>query len=109
MNYIGIVETSYDMADGIDLSDVRKEFIAKALALARTLDESCDINEFYYRGSILLGIIHLSELIESLVGNGYDTYIGLDGAEGVVGRFGTCLCDRIEKCALSYVRKSYYA
>ena len=66
-----------------------------------------DINELDNRGSVFVGIIHLGKLIKSLVGNGNNAYVGVDGAEGIVCRLGTRIGERVEECALSYVWESY--
>ena len=52
------------------------------------------------------GVIHGGQLVQPLIGNRYNAYIGIDGTEGIIGRLGACFCERIKKCTFSYIRKS---
>ena len=39
------------------------------------------------------GVIHGGQLVQPLIGNRYNAYIGIDGTEGIIGRLGACFCD----------------
>lgn len=85
-----IVECSNNVVDAIDVSDVTEEVVAQALALGGASHDSCDINNLKHGGHFGLGMEHIAQLLESLVGDGDDCLVGLDGAEGIV------LCGDVE-------------
>ena len=101
-----IVEAAHDVDNGVRAADVLKELVAEARTLARALDEARDVDKFDDGGSLLLGVVHLGELIEALIGNGHHADVRLDGAEGVVGALRARVGDRIEESGLADVRKS---
>ena len=86
MGHIIVIEASQHMDNGVSLTDVSQELVAQALATAGTLDQTSDINDFDRRGHDARRIHQLGELVETLVGNGDNAHIGLDGAEREVGR-----------------------
>ena len=86
MGHIIVIEATQHMDNGVSLTDVSQELVAQALATAGTLDQTGDINDFDRRGHDARGIHQLGELVETLVGNGDNAHIGLDGAEREVGR-----------------------
>ena len=101
-----IVEAAHNMHDGIGAADVLKELVAETCALARALDKTRDVDKFDDGGGLLLGVVHLGELVEALVGDGHHADVRLDGAEGVVGALGACVGDGVEQSGLADVRKS---
>ena len=94
------------MDDGVALADVAEELVAEAGTLACALDKTRDIDKFDDGGSLLLGSIHLGELVEALVRNGHHADVRLDGAEGVVGAFRARVGDRVEESGLADIRQS---
>ena len=106
MHDVFIVEAAHNVHDGVGAADVLKELVAKSRALARALDKTRDIDKFDDGGGLLLGVVHLGELIEALVGNGHHADVRLDGAEGVVGAFRARVGDRVEESGLADIRQS---
>ena len=101
-----IVKAAHNVHDGVRAADVLEELVAEARALARALDEARDVDKFDDGGSLLLGVVHLGELIEALIGNGHHADVRLDGAEGVVGAFRARVGDRVEESGLADIRQS---
>ena len=101
-----IVEAAYNVHDGVGAADILKKLVAETRALARALDKTCDVNKFDNGGGLLLGVVHLGELVEALVGDGHHADVRLDGAEGVVGALRARVGDRVEESGLADVGKS---
>lgn len=101
-----IVEAAHDVDNGVRAADVLEELVAEARTLARALDEARDVDKFDDGGSLLLGVVHLGELIEALIGNGHHADVRLNGAEGVVGAFRARVGDRVEESGLADIRQS---
>ena len=101
-----IVKAAHNVHDGVRAADVLEELVAEARALARALDEARDVDKFDDGGSLLLGVVHLGELIEALIGNGHHADVRLNGAEGVVGAFRVRVGDRVEESGLADIRQS---
>ena len=106
MHDVLIVEAAHDVDNGVRAADVLEELVAEARALARALDEARDVDKFDDGGSLLLGVVHLGELIEALIGNGHHADVRLNGAEGVVGAFRARVGDRVEESGLADIRQS---
>ena len=87
MNDIGILKAADHVDNGVHLTDVGQELVAQALSFGRAFDQTRYIHEFNHRGGDLFGIVHLSQQLNSLIRYRYDTDIGVDGAERIVGRF----------------------
>ena len=81
---IGVLEASYNVNDGVNLTDIRKELISKTFALGSSLYQTCDVNEFESSGSELIRLIHFSQLVQSLIGDRNYTHVLFDSAEGIV-------------------------
>ena len=97
------------MHDRVHLADVRQEFVAQSLAVARALDEAGYVYEFDDGVGDLFGVVHFPEHFEALVGHGHHAHVGLDGAERIVlrlrARFGYC----VEQCGFAYVGQTYHS
>ena len=106
MNDIGIVKAADNMNDSIHLTNIGKELVSESLALGRTLYQTCDINKFELCGGKFNGVIHLCQLIKTLIGDRYDTDVRFDSAERIVCGFSAGVSQRIEKCTFSDIRKS---
>ena len=102
-----VVEAADHVDDGLDLSDVSEELVAKPFALGRALYQARDIAEFHDRVGGLFGIVDLVELGDPLVRHGHDAHVGLDSAERIVGGLGAGLGYGVEKGALAHVGKSH--
>mgnify|MGYP003195193635 FL=1 len=106
MHDIFIVEAAHNVHDGVRAADVLKELVAETRTLACALDKTRDVDKFDDGGSLLLGVVHLGELVEALIGDSHHADIRLDGAEGVVGAFGARVGDRVEESGLADIRQS---
>ena len=92
MDDVGIVEAADHVDDSVHLADVGEELVAQALALGGALYQTGDVHEFDHGGGGLGGIVHGCQLVEAGVRNRNDAYVGIDGAERVVGGFGAGFC-----------------
>ena len=97
-----ILEAAQHMDHRIDLADIAEELVAQTFALARALHQTGDIDEAE------LGRDHLGRAgdrgdpVETRIGDGDLTDIGLDRAEGIVrGLRGLRLGQCIEKGGLA--------
>ena len=90
MDDVGIFKTAHYMNDRVHLTDIRKELVAKPLALACSLHKTCDIHKFDRCRCYLLGMIKLTELYDSLIRNRNDTDIRIDGCKWIVCRQRSC-------------------
>ena len=106
---VRVVEAAHDMNDGVRAADVREEFVAEALALARTLHEARDVHELDNGGREFLGVVHLREIIEPLVRYGDDADVRVDGAERVVRGFRARVRQCVEQRAFPNVGKPHDA
>ena len=102
-----IVEAAHDVNDGIRAADVFEELVAKARALTCALDKARNVDKFDHGGGLLLGVVHLGELVEPLVGDGHHADVRLDGAEGVVGALCARVGDGVEQSGLADIRQSH--
>ena len=64
MHDVLIVEAAHNVHDGVRAADVLKELVAETRTLACALDKTRDVDKFDDGGGLLLGVVHLGELIE---------------------------------------------
>ena len=107
VGHVRVLEAPHDVDDRVHLADMRKKFIAQALAAARALHEPRDIDEFDDGGGDFFAVVQGGELVEPFVGNGDYAYVGFYGAEGVIRGFRARVRDCVEQSGFSYVRKSH--
>ncbi len=88
MGHIVIVKAAQHVEYGVSLADIGQKLVAQALALARALHQTGDVDNLHRSGNHRTGIAHLHEFVETVVGHRDHTHIGLDGAERKVGRLG---------------------
>ena len=86
MGDIVVVEAAEHMYDGIGLADVGQELVAQALALGSTLYQTGNIDNLDRGGHHALGLTHLHEFGQAVVGHGDYAHIRLNGTEWKVGR-----------------------
>ena len=91
MNDIIIFKTTNHMDDGITLTDICQELVTKSLTLRCTLYQTCDINKLDGCWDGLLTVIHVCQNLQALIRYRYDTYIGINCCEWVVGSKCACL------------------
>ena len=109
MGNVIVVEATEHMYYSICLADICKELIAEALAFGSAFDKTGDVDDFDRSRHNRARVAHLDKLGEAVVGHGDDTHIGLDGAEGEVGRLGLGIGETIKKCRLADVWQSDYS
>ena len=102
-----IVEAAHNVHDGVGAADILKELVAETRALACALDKTRDVDKFDDGGGLLLGVVHLGELVEPLIWDGHHADVRLDGAEGVVGALRARVGDGVEQSGLADIRQSH--
>ena len=91
------------MYNRIGLADVGEELIAESLALASTFDQSCYVDNLYRGRHRPLRVLHLDQLIETLIRHGDDPNVGFDRAEGEVGRLRLSVRQAVKQSGLTDV------
>ena len=61
MDDVRILKAAYHVNDRIDLTDIGKELVSKALTLGSTLYQTCDINELDHSRGYLFGMVQVSQ------------------------------------------------
>ena len=99
MDDIVILETTDDLQNGIDLANGGEKFVAEARASAGTFNQSGNIDELDGGGDEFLAAGDARALGEARIRHGDDPFVGIDGAEWIVGslRFARA-GDGIEEC-----------
>ena len=109
MDNVVVLEAANNMYYRVDLSYVREELVAETFASRCAAHKTRYVNEFDRRGSYLVRVIHLGELVQPLVRHCDHADIRLDGAERIVRGLRARVCDGVEKCALADIRQTYYS
>ena len=97
VSHIIVVKAAQHVNDGISLTDIAQELVAKALATASALHQSSDIDNLDRGGHDASRIHQFGKLIEALVGHRDDTHVRLDGAERKVSRLRLGIRQTIEQ------------
>jgi len=97
MGDVFVLKTADDVDDRIHFPDVGQELVPQSLPSAGALHQARDVDKLEGGGDDPLGLKHLGQTLQPLVGNVHHPHIGIDRAEGIVGRFGSCAGDRIEQ------------
>ena len=98
-----------NMDYGISLSYVGEELVTETLALACALYEPGDVDNLDGGWDDLGGMLNLVKHLESVVGDRYDAYVRLNGAEREVGRLGLSVREAVEKSRLADIGQADYA
>ena len=106
MNNVVIVKTSDNMNDCVDLTDMGKEFVSQSFSSAGSFDQACNIHELDGGGSNFLRMIHFGKNIQPVIRNKNHSRIGFNGAERIVFRLSSCVCNCIEQCAFPDIRQT---
>ena len=106
---LAVLKAAHHMDDGVHLTDIGEEFVAQALALGSALDQAGDIHKLDDRRGDLVRVVHLGQLVQTVIRDSDGADVGLDGAEGVVGRLCAGVGDGVEKGALADVRQTHDA
>ena len=78
------VRATDHMGYGIGFPDIGEKFVTQALALGGTGDQSRDVGEFDRGCNNLLRLDDRGQPVQALIGDGDDSGIWLDGAEGKI-------------------------
>ena len=109
MNHVLVLEAAHHVDDGVDFTDVGEELVPQALALGSAFYQAGDVHEFNAGVDDLLGIIHIVQDLQPFIRHLHHPDVGVNGAEGIILRLGTCLGDCIEKGALADVRQPHHS
>ena len=82
MGDIRVLKASDYMNDGIDAPDLAEKLVSQTLALVRTLDQACNIEEFQCCRGNLLRFYDVRKLLQVVIRDGNNTDVGVYGAEG---------------------------
>ena len=104
---VAVLKAADHVDDGVGGADVGQELVAQALAAARTLDKTGDVDELNDGGGGLLGGVEIAQPLQPLIGHGDHAHVGVDGAEGIVVGGHTGVGDGIEQGGLAHVGKSH--
>ena len=107
MDDLTVPEAADDVDDGIHLPDVGKEFVAQTLALGSALYQPGDIHKLNHGGRDLIGVVHFAQLVQTGVRHRDDADVGLDGAEGIVGRAGRAAGQGVKNGAFADVGQTH--
>ena len=97
------------MCDGIALTDVGEELVAKAFTLAGAGNEACDVDEFNGRGNNTFWTNDFGERLQTGIGHFNDADVRFNGAERIIFGSNAGFCKRIEDRRLADVGKAYDA
>ena len=103
MRNVVIVKAAQQVYDRIGLADIREELIAQSLALTGTLDQPRYVDNLYRGRHRPLRMLHLDQLIETLIRHGDDPNVGFDRAEGEVGRLRLSIRQAVKQSGLTDV------
>ena len=104
---VRVAEEAHDFTDGIGFADVRKELVAQALALAGARHQTGDVDELDRCGNDLGRMVDFGQLLQTIVGNGDDADVGLDGGEGVIGCQTALVREGREQRGLAHVGQTH--
>ncbi len=74
------------MHNGVHFADVAEEFVAETFPLRCAFDQPGDIHELDCCGDNGGGFGDFGEWLQTIIGDGHDADIRIDGAKGIVGR-----------------------
>ncbi len=100
---LGIFEAADDVQCGVGRTNVRKELVAEAFALAGTGDQAGNVDELHGGRHDAVGLDEVDDPVETFVRHGHNADVGLNGAEGIIGRDGLHTGQRAEDGALAHV------
>ena len=107
MDHVVIVKAAHHMDDGVGHADVAQKLVAQALAPAGSLHQTGNIHKLNDRRSGFFRVVHLSKLVQPVVGDGHHTHIRVDGAEGIVGALRAGVGDGVEQGALAHIGQTH--
>ena len=85
MDDVGILKAAHHMNDGVHLTDVGQELVSQAFSFGCTLYETGDIHKLNDGRRYLLGIVEVSQELQSFIRYCHNAHVRVDGTEGIVG------------------------
>ena len=104
---IFVVKAADHMDDGIGLADVGQELVAEARTLTGSLHQTGNVHELNDRRGLFVRLIDLCQLVQPCIRHCHHAYVGVNGAEGVVGAFSTGVGNGVEQGGLANIRQSH--
>jgi hypothetical protein len=83
---LSVVEAAHNLEDGVDGANVRQESVTKTSTSRGTARQTGDIVDGQVGGDLGLGVVHLAEVIEAVVGDENAGLLRIDGGIWEVGR-----------------------
>ena len=108
MHYVFILKAAHNVNYCVNLAYMRKELVAKALALVCAAHKAGYIHKFYGRGRIFFGIVHFCQHVQPLVRHGDGANVWLYRTERIIGRLRTGLGYCIEQRAFANVWQTHH-
>jgi hypothetical protein len=81
---LGIVEASHDLENSIDGANVRQECVSKTGTGGRAACETGNVVDGQVGGHDRLGLVHLDEVVEAIIGDDDAGFFWVDGGIGEV-------------------------
>ena len=79
------LEATHNVDDCVDFADVGEELVAEAFALVGALDQAGNVDELDRGGDDRAGLEEQFEAGQTIIGDGDNADVGLDGAERIIG------------------------
>ena len=106
--YVLVLETTNHVYDRVHLSDIGEELVSQAFSLTCAFHQSGNVHHLDGGWNNRGRSRHFGERFQSLVGNLHDSYVRVDGAEGIVRCLRlAALGQRIEQGAFAHVGQTY--
>ena len=106
MNHGFILENPHHFNNGVHLADMGEKFIAQPGAFRGPLDQSGNIHELHHRGNGFLGLGHLREFFQPLIGHRHNSDRRVNGAKRIILRRHTFFGKHIKKRGFPHVRQT---
>ena len=105
----GVFEGAQDVEDGVAVAQGAEEAVAQPLSGARALHQRGDVDDLEAGVHELLGVRHLAQAVDALVGDLREGDRGLRGGERVRRDHGRRAGQRVEQARLAAVREAHEA
>ena len=106
MHHVLVFKAPHHVDDGVHFPDVGQELVSQTLALGSAFHQTGNVHEFDAGVDDLLRVIHIVQDLQPFIRYLYHPNVGVDGAEGIILRLGTCLGNRVKKGALPHIGKA---
>jgi len=107
MYYVGVVEATENVDDGITLSDITQELVAQTLTLRGPFHEARDIYDLTRRRHDAPRVYEFRQLIQSLIRDRNLSHLCVDGAKREVGCLRLGAGQTVEQCRFAHVWQAH--